>query len=137
MKRGPRKVITDVDFIAKAQECWGGTPPAWVEKLSQECAATSQSAVGRKLGLSGGLISAVLGNTYAAKGGDMKRVEAIVRGALMGSTLICPVMGEIGTDRCHKEQREPFRATSSFRVRLFQACQRCQNRHKREGGHDV
>lgn len=134
MKRGPRNVVTDVDFVAKAHEGWS-VPPAWVLSLAQACAASSQAAVGRRLGLSGALISAVLGGTYAARGGDMKRVEEIVRGALMGSTLVCPVMGEIGTDRCHKEQREPFRATSAFRVRLFQMCRRCPNRHTKEESH--
>lgn len=112
-----------VDFIAKVTAAWG-TPPDWVMALAEECDRSTQSAVARRLGVSAGLVSGVLAGTYGRKGGDMQRIEEIVRGALMGAQVICPVMGELTRDRCLDEQTQPFRATSAQRARLYHACRR-------------
>lgn len=112
-----------VDFVCKATLAWG-EPPDWVLALAEECNGSTQSAVARRLGVSAGLVSGVLAGTYGRKGGDMQRVEEIVRGALMGVQVICPVLGELTRDRCLDEQEQPFRATSAQRARLYHACRR-------------
>lgn len=109
---------SDVDFVAKAHAAWG-LMPDWVLILAEEANRTSGAAVAKKLGLSGSLVSYVLAKKYP---GDMGRVEQLVRGALMGLLVDCPVLGEIGRDRCLVEQRKPFSASSSVRSRLFRAC---------------
>ena len=113
MARGPEKK----DFVAVVRETWGEDAPRWVVVLAERCTEERQAAVARRLEVSASMISAVLSNTYTAKGGSTAGLEAKVRGAYMGETVDCPVLGEIGTDRCRTEQREPFRATSAMRPR--------------------
>jgi hypothetical protein len=50
----------------------------------------------------------------------------------MGETVMCPVLDEIGRDRCLSEQVKPFAATSSTRARLFHACKTCPNRQQKD-----
>ena len=82
-----------------------------------------------RLGYSDAVISHVLGNKYP---GDVARVLATVRGALMGETVLCPILGEIGRDRCFREQATPFAATNSTRARLSHACKTCPNRQQKD-----
>lgn len=119
-KRGPapRRDIKK-DFVCKAHEAWGDAIPVWVEELARAVNATSQGKVADRIGYSKSLISHVLSNGYT---GDLSRIEAKVRGALMNETVGCPVLGDIGRDRCLDEQAKPFAATSSLRARLFRAC---------------
>lgn len=107
-----------VDFLARARAGWGD-PPDWIVALAMACAAESQTAVAAKLGVSGSMISSALANRYP---GDMAKLEARVRGALMGATVDCPVLGEIGRDRCIASQGKQFSAASSVVVRLYRAC---------------
>jgi hypothetical protein len=58
----------------------------------------------------------------------MISVRARIRGALMAETVMCPILGEIGRDRCLTEQKRPFAATNSTRARLYHACKTCPNR---------
>lgn len=106
------------DFHARARNGWG-TPPDWIITLADACAADTQAGVARKLGVSGSRLSQALARTYP---GDMAKLEEIVRGALMGATVNCPVLGEIGRDRCLAEQAKPFTVSSSVRTRLYRAC---------------
>jgi hypothetical protein len=61
----------------------------------------------------------VFANAYT---GDLARVEAKVRGALMGATVVCPILGEIGRDVCLDEQKKPNTGASSIRSKLYRAC---------------
>lgn len=106
------------DFLARARAGWGD-PPDWIVALAMACAAESQTAVAARLGVSGSMISAALARRYP---GDMAKLEARVRGALMGANVVCPVLGEVGRDRCIAHQGKPFSAASSVAVRLFRAC---------------
>ncbi len=120
MKRGPDSgQRTKTDFVAKASAAWGDTMPFWVRELAVEASATSGVLAARKIGYSGAVVTHVLGNAYS---GDLGRVEQKVRGAIMGATVPCPVVGEIGRDRCLDEQRMPFSASSSIRAKLYRAC---------------
>lgn len=120
MKRGPKAGRpSDTDFRETARAAWGQLIPDWVEALAQEATRTSGVEVAKRIGYSAAVVSHVLRNAYR---GDLERVEAKVRGALMGATVMCPVLGEIGRDRCLDEQKKPFNASSSIRSRLYRAC---------------
>ncbi len=87
--------------------------------LAQECDRTSQNRTAARLGYSASLISGMIANTYP---GDRAGVFAKIRGALMGETVVCPVLGEIGGDQCLREQAMPFSTASALRPRLWRAC---------------
>lgn len=116
MKRRPDR---RVDFVAKARAAWDQALPDWVAELAELATNTSQAAAAKRIGYSAPVVSQVIGRTYR---GDLARVEAKVRGALMHATVMCSVLGEIGLDQCRDEQRKPFHATSSVRTRLYRAC---------------
>lgn len=122
-----------VDFIEKAQAAWGKDMPVYVRELANEANRTSATAAGKKIGYSTAVVSHVLAKAYP---GDMAKVEAKIRGALMGETVICPIVGEIGRDRCLDEQAKPFVASSSVRTRIYRAC-RSGCPHSRLGGDDA
>lgn len=107
------------DFRARAKEGWDGEPPDWIEALAEACQASSQSSVARRLGISASQVSQAIAKRYRA---PLDRLEQRVRGALMGANVSCPVLGEIGRDRCISEQAKPFTAASSVRTRLHRAC---------------
>lgn len=106
------------DFVAKARAAWG-SPPDWIVALAEACQNETQTGVARRLSVSGSQISHVLANNYA---GRLDRIEQLVRGVYLGATVSCPVLGDIGRDRCLEEQSRTYAATSSVRVRLFHAC---------------
>ena len=107
-----------IDYVKKARAAWGDLP-AWVETLANAVNGSSQVEVSTRLGLSNSLVSQVLSNSYR---GDMAAVSRRVAGALMGERVTCPVMGDIGSDHCEREQSRPFAATSALRTALFHAC---------------
>lgn len=122
MKRGPQPgQISPRVSMANAVAAWGGEMPDWVVTLAQACDRSSQNAVARRLGLSGSVVSSVIRKNYT---GNYETVEKATRGALMGDTLICPVVGEIATHACLDNQKKArhFVAASSARVRLYRAC---------------
>lgn len=118
------------DQIAKARAAWGEGVPAEVLALATACRSRSQRAVAQQLGYSEATISYVLSNKY--QNGDIPKVFAKIRGAFMGETVMCPILDEIGRDRCLSEQAKPFAATNSTRARLFHACKTCPHRQQRD-----
>lgn len=120
MRRGPAAgARTKTDFVAKARAAYGDALPDWVEELAKEATSTSAVETAKKIGYSAAVLSHVFANAYT---GDLTRVEEKVRGALMGATVDCDVLGQIGRDHCLDQQRKPFTATSSIRSKLFRAC---------------
>lgn len=117
------------DQVAKAQAAWGEEMPAEVLALAQACKARTSRAIAQQLGYSDAVISHVLGGKYP---GDLPKVFAKIRGALMGETVMCPILDEIGRDRCLSEQIKPFAATNSTRARLYHACKTCPNRQQKD-----
>lgn len=93
----------------------------WIEALKSECKRTSQTRAATAIGYSASTVNQVLKGTYK---GDMKSIEQAVRGALMGATVECPVIGEIPRNRCidHQRRAGKFAATNPMRVQLHQAC---------------
>jgi len=101
---------------------------AWIELLNQECDASTQKAVGVRIGYSSAAICQVLKGTYK---GDLTAVETAVKKKLMQSSVTCPIWGEISPAQCSTQQSKPFSAASSISVQLFKACRNCPNNTKR------
>ncbi|MBK1868285.1 transcriptional regulator [Aestuariivirga sp. YIM B02566] len=95
--------------------------PDWIRCLAEACDRSSQSAIAKRLGVSGSVVSGVLRQTYA---GTYETVEKATRGALMGDTLVCPVLEEIPAHVCldHQKRARNFSSASSLRVKLYRAC---------------
>jgi DNA-binding transcriptional regulator YdaS (Cro superfamily) len=91
----------------------------WVEVLRAACAVSTQGSVATRLGYSAAVVNQVLKGTYK---GDLQRVQRAVEGALMGSVVDCPIVGQIPRQRCVEHQRAPFRATNPSAVQLYRAC---------------
>ncbi len=121
--------MTASSYLAKARAAWGDPLPDWVAALAAEMDRTSGASTARRLGYSPAVASSIIAGKYR---GNVGRVEEVVRGALMGASVSCPVLGDIGRDRCLDEQKQPFRATSSLRARLYHACRACP--HAADGG---
>lgn len=101
-------------------------PADVLEKLRQAIAAKgSQAAVAKALGVSAGTVSNALNGRYI---GDVDALASRIRGALMGVTVSCPVMGQLDLKHCLDYQRRPLVFTNPLRVRLHRACKTCPNR---------
>ncbi len=106
--------------VTVAEAAWGLDAPDWIMALAEACDRLgSQRAAADALGYSPAVVNQVLRNTYR---GDMRKVEDKVRGAFLGETVACPVLGALTKDRCRENQALPFAATNSVRVRLWRAC---------------
>ena len=108
-----------VDFVAKAEAAWGKTLPDWVRTWALDGNRTDGVRAARRVGYSAAVFSHVMANNYK---GDIARVELKVRGALMNETVVCPIVGEIGRDRCLDEQKMGHTGASSIRAKLYRAC---------------
>ena len=98
----------------------------WLQALAERCLETTQADVARRLGVSPALVNRVLKGSYP---GDMGRIEALVRGTFMNSSVECPVLGAISRRRCLDEQHRPFAPTNPQRVALYRACRNeCPNK---------
>jgi transcriptional regulator with XRE-family HTH domain len=92
---------------------------AWLAALRLACKEKSQAAVARRLGLSPATVNQVLKSSYK---GNLRAIEERVRGALMGWTVDCPILGDIRRNVCLDWQAKPFAATNEQRVMLYRAC---------------
>lgn len=101
----------------------------WLDCLRAACQHESQKAVASRIGYSAAVVNQVLKGTYK---GDMGRVQAAVEGALLSTTVECPVIGELPRQRCIEYQRSPYAPTNPMRVQLYRTCRQCKNRIKRE-----
>lgn len=99
--------------------------PKWLVVLQEKCNQASQRQVADHLGVSNAVISQVLKQKYK---GDVDSVEKKVRGAWMGETVNCPVLGELDLNKCLQYQRQKMSAVNPLRVQLYRACNgRCEN----------
>jgi hypothetical protein len=120
MNRGPAPGrAPDISFLEKAAAAWGAPPPDWIAELAGLADREGLAGAAGRIRYSRSAVSTIIAGKYA---GDMDRVEQMVRGALMAAEVECPVLGAIGRDRCLTEQKQPWRATSAIRVRLYHAC---------------
>lgn len=131
MNRGPipNSRPAGKSFVDKVTDAHGADASDWLIELARFADAEGLGGAAKKINYSRSAISNVINGKY--HGGDLARVESMVRGALMAETVECPVIGTIGRDRCLTEQKEPFRATSAYRAQLFHACRSgCPNARK-------
>lgn len=110
--------------LERARAAWSKLPD-WVRALADACDATSQGAIGKRLGVSPSVVNQVLGNRYA---GRVDLFEKRVRGELMAETVLCPILGDLSSRDCLDHQSRKFSATNPVRVKLFTACKTCPNR---------
>jgi len=103
----------------KASSAWNDQVPEWVSELASLADREGLNACARRLGYSAAVISQTISAKYP---GDLSKVEDKVRGALMGSVVDCPVLGEIGRDTCLSWQKKPRAVTNAMRTKLHRAC---------------
>ena len=121
-------------FAVKASDAWGPALPDWVIVLAETADVRGLIGAAKAIGYSGSLVSTVLANKYR---GDLLKVAEMVRGALMGVTVICPRLDEMTRDTCFEWQKKPFAATSSLRVEMFHACRSGCPHSRIKGGSDA
>lgn len=112
----------------RARARWGAAAPEWIVVLARSCDQFGQTAMGKRLGVSGAVISATLSNSYA---GRLDKIEQRVRGELMKERVLCPVLGDISKRQCLDEQSREYASTNALRVELRRACPRCPNQIRR------
>ncbi|UGA45982.1 transcriptional regulator [Bradyrhizobium quebecense] len=115
------------NYLAKARAAWGDNMSAEVSMLAEEAERTTADKVAKRIGYSGAVVSQVISNKYP---GDVERVKAKIRGALMNATVMCPAVGEIALDYCLDQQKMPNTGASSVRALIYRNCrglgvQRC------------
>lgn len=117
--------------IDTAQQAWGNPLPDWIAVVAEQCTKMSQSRVASRLGYSPAVISQLLRGRYK---GNVDAIEDAVRGAWMGATVSCPVVGEMRTDVCRDWQRKArdFKPTNSNRARMYWACASCPRARKED-----
>ncbi len=125
---------TSSTMVQKAEAAWGGTPPDWIAELARLASAKGLNACAQRLGYSPTTISQTIGNKYP---GDLAKVEEKVRGALMGSTVDCPVLGGIGRHICLDWQAKPRAVTNSTRSKVYRACRDGCPHSRLKGSHDA
>lgn len=81
-----------------------------------------QANVARRIGKSTSTVCQLYHGTYPS---DPAAVLRRFEEEFCGTTVDCPVMGEITLKRCSEERATPFSASSPRRVRMSQACKEC------------
>lgn len=104
--------------------------PRWLNELRSQCASLGRQKVSDITGYSRATLSQVLNNKYK---GNLKEVEKAVRGAFLGETVMCPVLGELETNKCMSYQKEKRSAVNPLRVQLYRNCNgNCPNSGKNQ-----
>jgi hypothetical protein len=111
-----------------AATAWGD-PPDWIIVLADHCDQVGQSKAAGRLKLGVSTVNEVLRKRYR---GRLDNIERAVRGALMGSTVECPVLDEITVDLCLENQRRKFSSANPIRVALHRACPNCPHNRGRK-----
>jgi hypothetical protein len=99
----------------------------WVDELRSACAASTQKAVGKRIGYSASVVNQVLKGIYP---GDLVAVQRAVETELMSRTVDCPVLGDLARSACIEHQQAKARNTNPMRVQLALACPKCPHRRK-------
>ena len=121
--------------VERARRCWAEQQkalPDWVLGMARQCATTSQRRVADELGVSGALVSNVLGGKYT---GDMRRIEDLYRGKFERVTLDCSALGEITLDTCRgwRSKSRELNPANAQNVLMFRACNGCPRNAEQEG----
>jgi hypothetical protein len=121
VKTGPLKGqrVDQASHAEKATAAWNGAPPDWIVALAERADANGLQGAGAAIGYSPSAVSGVLAGKY---GGDLVRIEEKVRGALMGLTVECPVLGTMDRSACLDWQKKPLSIGSSLNTQMHRAC---------------
>ena len=98
----------------------------WFDVLLQKVTELGRRQVETDTGLSKTTLSMVLNKKY---NGSLENVGKRVAAAYIRTTVNCPVLGDIASQRCAAEQQKPFSHSNPQRVRLFRACKTCPHRN--------
>lgn len=137
MKRGPAPgAVPAADHLANALAAWGEDHPDWaqVRALATAAEMLGCDGAGERIGYSGTVVSQVIRRRYGTDGraGNIARVWDAVRVHLMAETVECPGLDmEIAVERCRREQRKKFSASSPIAMRLHAACQTCPHKERK------
>ncbi|WP_425087017.1 transcriptional regulator [Stappia sp.] len=123
-----------IPMIDKAGNAWAGSPPDWIAELASLADRDGLSGAGKRIGYSPAVVSQVINARYP---GDLEKVEERVRGALMGLSVDCPVLGDLSRNQCLDWQKKPYASTSAHRVRMFRACRSGCPHSRVKGGVDA
>lgn len=99
-----------------------------MEILRRAVAEHGQTGVAKRIGRSNTAISQILSGKYNPTGNGADLILELVEAEFSDATLECPELGEIPLATCIEERDKPFKATSSQRVRLYRACQKCPHK---------
>lgn len=106
-----------------------------MEMLRRVVAESSQAEVARRIGCSSPALSQILSGTYNAKGsGGAARILEKFEAAYGGTTIDCPIMGEVALANCLDARRRlelPFVPSSRQTADLRQTCPDCRNGGRR------
>lgn len=112
----------------------------WLTALRAACAQSTQADVARRLAaLTGGKYPSPAVVNQALQGrylGDLAHLQEAVEAVLLRTPVECPVLGEIGLDRCLMAQAAPFSAANPQRVALYRACRGGCPNSRLETAHD-
>ncbi|MGR6871215.1 hypothetical protein ACU6U9_02650 [Pseudomonas sp. HK3] len=95
----------------------------WLQELRAQCQTTSQHKIAKILGYSPSVINQVLKGIYR---GDIKKVEQKVRGAFLGETVGCPILGELERNKCIEHQNAKYSSVNRLAVQLYRKCPSCR-----------
>ncbi len=123
--------VNQTPMVSKAEAAWGTGLPDWVRELACLADRRGLNVCAKQIGFSPATLSQTIANRYP---GNLPRVEAAVRGALMGETVECPILGDIGRHTCLGWQAKKRAVTNAIRTQVFQACRSgCPNSHLKGG----
>lgn len=97
----------------------------WLTILKERVETLGRRQVEIDIAISKTTLSQVLNCKYP---GSMENIELKVLTAYTDIKVICPVLGQILSKRCHVEQIKPFNPSNPQRVQLYKACRTCPNR---------
>ena len=119
----------------KVSTAWGDAAPDWIRVLAEECDRTNQARAAERIGYSGSVVSQLL--SRKAEKYDLGKIELMVRGALMGKVVDCPVLQEIPLDQCLFEQAQPKSNASALRNQIWTTCRSGCPHFRGKGGDDA
>ena len=119
MSGAKQHITPETSVMGRVELGWGRDIPDWILTLAHEVDITSQRRVATRTGINATTINKVLANKYEA---STARIEERIRGALMAKTVNCPVLGEIGAQRCISEQGKKLTFENPLRQRVYHAC---------------
>lgn len=92
--------------------------PDWIRMLAEECDTATLRGIAEKLGVSPASVSLAINRQRSSLEFIRLRVEI----NFMAATVACPILGDIETTECLREQQAPYSAANPLCIKLFRAC---------------